>query len=93
MSSLDVARWYNDPASTVVNLLDGSLARPADQFEVRVLPAREAVWVKPVGELDLATCPELRAQVEELLAVGFDREEFAPHVPINVSVPSLTRTH
>jgi anti-sigma B factor antagonist len=41
-------------------------------FEVRVEPAREAVWVEPLGELDLATIPELRGQVEELIAVGFE---------------------
>jgi anti-anti-sigma factor len=40
-------------------------------FEVRVQPAREMVWVVPVGELDLATAPRLREEVQELIAVGF----------------------
>ncbi len=41
-------------------------------FEVRVEPAREVVRVKPIGELDLSTAPELREQVAELVAVGFE---------------------
>ncbi len=45
----------------------------ATGFEVRIRPARDAVWVEPVGELDLCTVPELREQIEELLAVGFER--------------------
>lgn len=38
---------------------------------VRVQPEREVVYVQPVGELDLATAPQLRDQVQELVAVGF----------------------
>jgi anti-sigma B factor antagonist len=41
-------------------------------FEVRVEPAREVVRVKPIGELALTTAPELREQVAELVAVGFE---------------------
>ena len=39
-------------------------------FQVNVEPAREVVRVKPVGELDLATAPVLREQVDELRAAG-----------------------
>jgi hypothetical protein len=41
-------------------------------FQVHVQPARDAIWVQPVGELDLATIPGLRGQVEELIAVGVE---------------------
>ena len=41
-------------------------------FDVRIEPAREAVRVTPIGELDLATGTELRDQVHELLAAGFE---------------------
>ncbi|MEA2191847.1 MAG: anti-sigma factor antagonist, partial [Solirubrobacteraceae bacterium] len=36
-------------------------------------PDRDAVRVVPVGELDIATVDRLRAAVEELVAVGFER--------------------
>jgi anti-sigma B factor antagonist len=49
------------------------LSEAASAFEVLVEPAREVVWVTPRGELDLATGPELREQVSELLEVGFER--------------------
>lgn len=52
--------------------LDERMIAPAAAFEVRVEPAREVVRVKPIGELDLATGPELREQVMELVAVGFE---------------------
>jgi anti-sigma B factor antagonist len=48
-------------------------ARAGNGFEVRVEPAREVVRIKPTGELDLATAPELRDHVIELLAVGFEQ--------------------
>jgi anti-sigma B factor antagonist len=51
----------------------GSPAQAVARFEVRVQPAREVVRIKPVGELDLASVGELRDQVRELLAVGFER--------------------
>jgi anti-anti-sigma factor len=38
-----------------------------------VQPDRDAVQVVPVGELDIATVDRLRAAVEELVAVGFER--------------------
>jgi anti-sigma B factor antagonist len=51
-----------DPASAP------SMARP---FEVRVRPDRASVRVLPVGELDMASAPELQAAVEELSTAGF----------------------
>jgi anti-anti-sigma factor len=42
-------------------------------FAVRVQPARERVYVRPDGELDLATVPELHDQVQELVEVGFEQ--------------------
>jgi anti-sigma B factor antagonist len=41
-------------------------------FVVEVEPEREVVRVRPVGELDLSTGPELRDHVAELVAVGFE---------------------
>jgi anti-anti-sigma factor len=41
-------------------------------LEVHVQPAREAIWVQPVGELDLAAVAGLRKHVDELIAVGFE---------------------
>jgi anti-sigma B factor antagonist len=41
-------------------------------FAVGIEPAREVVRVKPVGELDLATGPELRSRVLGLVAVGVE---------------------
>jgi len=31
----------------------------------------KAVWVEPIGELDLAMIPDLRDQIEELITAGF----------------------
>jgi anti-sigma B factor antagonist len=42
-------------------------------FRVDVEPLRDAVRVCPSGELDLASVGVLRAQVEDLIAAGFDR--------------------
>lgn len=52
-----------------------SVAEPltGTRFGVRLEPAREVVRIKPFGELDLAGVPELRDQVRELLAVGFEQ--------------------
>ena len=52
-------------------IIDEPPGEAAARFEVVVEPAREVVRVKPVGELDLASGPVLREQVDELLAVGF----------------------
>jgi anti-anti-sigma factor len=42
-------------------------------FAVGVRPERDAVYVVPCGELDIATVDELAAQVRELGDAGFDR--------------------
>jgi anti-sigma B factor antagonist len=42
-------------------------------FAVEIEPARETVRLRPQGELDQATGPELREQVSELLEVGFEQ--------------------
>jgi anti-sigma B factor antagonist len=45
----------------------------SNEFRVEVEPRREAVGVCPIGDLDLSTVDEVRAQVEELMAAGFKR--------------------
>jgi anti-anti-sigma factor len=47
--------------------------RPTPGFEVAVIPARERVLLRAVGELDLASAPKLRAATEDLRAAGFDQ--------------------
>jgi anti-anti-sigma factor len=42
-------------------------------FECHVEPDRDLVWIRPVGELDIATVGEVQAQLEELRDAGFDR--------------------
>lgn len=42
-------------------------------FHIDVHPERDVVRVVPVGELDLATAPELEAQLHELGRSGFER--------------------
>jgi anti-sigma B factor antagonist len=41
-------------------------------FEIRIQPAREAIRLKPIGELDLASAPELRKEIDQLVSVGFE---------------------
>jgi anti-anti-sigma factor len=48
-------------------------ALPAPWFEVAVVPAREEVWLRAIGELDLAAAPRLSLAVDDLIAVGFDQ--------------------
>jgi anti-anti-sigma factor len=56
---------------------DGSDRPPIDElpieFRVEVEPDREVVRVCPVGDVDLNTVDEVRAQVEGLTAAGFKR--------------------
>ena len=47
---------------------DGALPT---EFRVDVTPERDAVRVSPVGEIDLATAGEVRAQLQELTSAGF----------------------
>jgi anti-anti-sigma factor len=42
-------------------------------FSVEVCPERSVVRVCPVGEVDLSTVGEVRAQIEELKSAGFTR--------------------
>jgi len=52
--------------------LDGGLVPPdPEPFHCEVDPHRGAVHVRPVGELDLATVPEVDAQLNELQTAGF----------------------
>jgi anti-sigma B factor antagonist len=55
---------------------DGSGPSTTDtssEFRVEVEPDRDAVRVYPIGELDLSTVSEVRAQLEELTSAGFCR--------------------
>jgi anti-anti-sigma factor len=56
-----------------VKRMTDELENAVATFAVRVEPDRETVCVTPSGELDLATVAELREQVEELLAAGFEQ--------------------
>jgi len=44
----------------------------ASEFRVDVEPDRDVVRVCPSGEVDLGTVGVIRAQVEELLSIGFE---------------------
>src|SRR4051812_9040458 len=44
-----------------------------EPFRCEVEPARDAVRVRPIGELDLATVPLVEAELAELWSVGFTR--------------------
>jgi anti-sigma B factor antagonist len=46
-------------------------------FRCEVLPARAAVRVRPVGELDLSTVPIVDAELADLWAVGFSSLGFS----------------
>lgn len=50
-----------------------SLPKDYVPFHIDVHPERDVVRVVPVGELDLATAPELEAQLNELDRSGFER--------------------
>lgn len=42
-----------------------------EPFRCDLVPERESVRVQPVGELDMATVPELRRTLDDLLDTGF----------------------
>jgi anti-sigma B factor antagonist len=44
-----------------------------EPFRCEVEPARASVYVRPIGELDLATVPTVEAQLTELWSLGFTR--------------------
>ena len=46
---------------------------PEEPFRCEVTPERDAVRVRPVGELDMDTAPVLDAQMRELRDSGFRR--------------------
>jgi anti-sigma B factor antagonist len=46
---------------------------PSLLFHVDVEPDRDAVRVRPTGELDLATAGQVRERIAELVASGFQR--------------------
>jgi anti-anti-sigma factor len=53
---------------------DGSSrAETSSEFRVEVEPDRDAVRVCPIGEIDLSTVGEVRAQLDELRSAGFRR--------------------
>lgn len=47
-------------------------APPPNRFEIRVQPGREAVSVRPIGELDLPGSRGLRTAIDELIEAGFE---------------------
>lgn len=46
---------------------------PEEPFRCDVTPGRDAVRVRPLGELDLVTAPLLEARIDELREIGFRR--------------------
>jgi hypothetical protein len=54
-----------------VNGPQSGFRRPPESLIYEVEPEREAIRVRPVGSLDMAPTPNLRAQVEELRDAGF----------------------
>jgi anti-anti-sigma factor len=42
-------------------------------FEIVVVPAREQIVLRAIGELDLAAAPTLRDAANDLCAAGFDQ--------------------
>ena len=60
--------WYSVHTPPHPSERDG-----ATRFRVDIVPDRDAVRVSPVGEIDLSTVSEIRAELHELKEVGFTR--------------------
>jgi anti-sigma B factor antagonist len=50
-----------------------SVSATASEFRVEVEPDRDVVRICPIGEIDLSTVGEVRAQLDELRSAGFRR--------------------
>ena len=50
----------------------GDPTRPPEPFRIEVRSDRDRVVVAPRGELDLATAPEMAAEIDGLVERGFD---------------------
>ena len=57
---------------SAVGVVDGA-TELAQCFDVVIALERERVRIQPVGELDLATAPELHSAAEEVLDAGFEQ--------------------
>ena len=42
-------------------------------FDCHVEPDRDTVWIRPVGEIDMATAAEVQARLDEVREAGFTR--------------------
>lgn len=60
-----------DPRSSATRSNPPAAEEIPAQFRVDVQPERDLVRVYPVGDLDLATVADVRAQLQELRAAGF----------------------
>ena len=60
-----------DPRSSATRSDAPAAEQIPAQFRVDVEPERDVVRVYPVGDLDLATVEDVRAQLQELRAAGF----------------------
>jgi anti-sigma B factor antagonist len=52
---------------------EGPAGDELERFRCVIEPRRETVVVRPEGELDLASVAEVRAELDELSRVGFER--------------------
>jgi anti-anti-sigma factor len=57
--------------SWLIQNVPGRLAH--EEFRVDVVPERDAVRVRPVGEIDLSTVGRIRSQLDDLRDAGFRR--------------------
>jgi anti-sigma B factor antagonist len=62
----------SDPAglSGGPSMLASALPTP---YRCEVFPERDRVRIAPIGELDIATAPQLEATIRELVESGFDQ--------------------